>query len=314
MASKPLPFTIDALAATDSTSLSSQSSRANSPTSHYSGTSSPRGRAQRREPNSRSCSPRSRSRSASRSPASSPACSELSPGGAPSSRTPPPLRPQPAAPSEQPVACAEPSRIADAMNVINAAMAKAAGGESPPGSGQAAYSANGHFSKHACLASEPSLSQSSGQQQQQKEQQEAMAAAMAATNSFLYAGLSPAAAALLPRLYAANSFLATQPAAPSSAAAAAAAAGLLATVPQLGRPQVGPPPTIPGEAANFMLAADPSLWAALGAGGFGSHLGSGGTGSGAHAGELLAQTAQLMAQQQQQQQQGGRNMDPSAAV
>lgn len=170
-----------------------------------------------------------------------------------------------------------------------------------------------------------------------------MAAAMAATNSFLYAGLSPAAAALLPRLYAANSFLAASSGA--SCQPPQQPAGLLATVPQLPNvasrsasagqqlvlpggpmaPVVGAPPmNDPSSAANFMLAADPALWAALAGGGGG---GFGGPVFGAHpplppppppgnSGGLLGQAAaQLMVQQQQHHHHhGGRNTSSSTPM
>lgn len=174
------------------------------------------------------------------------------------------------------------------MNVINAAMAKAAG--QPKQQQSSSSSASAATYKHEGGAGSP--------------QRTPQAPPESMFSSFLYGGLSPAAAALLPRLYAANSFL-SAPVSSAGTPNSTAAPGLLATtVPAASGARNGADLNA-AAAANFMLAAgDPSLWAALSAGGFvGNPFGAGPTPptSGNH--DLLAQTAQLMAAQQQQQQQ-----------
>lgn len=164
------------------------------------------------------------------------------------------------------------------MNVINAAMTKAVGGAGDKLAGQSG--ALGSRATPLAAVQPPPCSGSAGSD---------LMAAMAATNSFLYAGLSPAAAALLPRLYAASGLFPGAPnalacpssAAPmnpppssSSAAAMAAAAGLLTTVPQLAHSMSQPPGP---DAPNPFMLADPSLWAAAFAG-----AGAGATGPPAH--------------------------------
>jgi hypothetical protein len=222
-------------------------------------------------------------------------------------------------------------QFANAVNVINAAMAKAHSSQRHLGKAYTSTN-NGLKLEHPHPQQQQQLGGSNGQagakleenqfgqtqlngavgnvgggagNSSQQEQQALQAAA--AANSFLYGGLSPAAAALFPRLYAAN-FLsgvgsphphsAVGPLPPSSSATTA---GLLTTVPHLiertsaamaehhQQQQQSGAGGVLGEtgAPPFMSLSDPSIWAALGAGRPGGPLPS----------DLLAQTAQLMAQQ-----------------